>query len=456
MRRIIRILITVVVLSVVAILALQIIQYQQTTTVAQTAEVVIEDETIVQSDDLVVTVSGTGSITPAQQASLSFELSAPVKTILVQEGTVVAAGDVLAELDTVDLEAALVDAQIAFEGQQASYNALTATPRDVDIAAAEAALNAALAQAGAAPLGASDSDLEIARIQAEIARNQLYQQQLQRDLMGGGPDNVTTEVKLAEDQVELADITETGVENQPADVAGLSSANAQIVAAQVRLDRLVNGPTELELAIAGTQLEIARQAIDQAELTLSRAVLVAPFDGIVTRLNLVVGEVPPQEATLQMVDLSSYYVDVAVDETDIVNIHVGQLVDLALDALPGTDIRGQVTRVAQTPNRSGQLVTYTVRVTLDATQEPIRAGMSATAIIVISELRDVLVLPNRFIRIDRTTQQAYVSVANDDGTFMDVPVILGVRNETESQIVSGLVAGQRVVLFPRGTFNPLG
>lgn len=455
MRRVIRIFITVILLASIALLGIQAIQYQQTAEAAQTAQVVIEDETIVQFRELVVTVSGTGSIAPARQVSLSFELNSPVNAILVEEGVVVRAGDVLAQLDTTDLDSALVDAQIAFEGQQASYNSLIAPPREVDIAVAQASLNAALAQAGAASLGASDTDLEIARIQAEIARNQLYQQQLQRDLTGVGPDNVTTQVQLAEDQVELADVTQIGVEKEPADVAALSAANAQIVAAQVRLDRLINGPSALELQIAGTELEIAQMAVEQAEQMLSRASLIAPFDGIVTQLNLVVGELPPQDSALQLVDLSSYYVDVAVDETDIVNIQLGQAVNLILDALPGVNITGRVTRVAQTPNRSGQLVTYTVRVTLDPTDAPIRVGMSATTSVVVNELREVLVLPNRFIRIDRTTQQAYVMVANDDGTFTDTPVILGVRNETESQVVSGLEAGQRVVLLPRGTFNPL-
>lgn len=455
MRRVIRILITVILLASIAIVAIQAIQYQQTVEAVQASQVVIEDETIAQFRELLVTVSGTGSIAPARQVSLSFELSSPVSAILVEDGMVVKAGDVLAQLDTTDLDSALVDAQIAFEGQRASYSALIAPPRDVDIAVAQASLNAALAQAGAASLGASDTDLEIARIQAEIARNQLYQQQLQRDLTGVGPDNVTTQVQLAEDQVELADVTQIGVENEPADVAALSAANAQIVAAQIRLDRLINGPSELELQIAGTELEIAQKAVEQAEQMLSRASLIAPFDGIVTQLNLVVGELPPQDSALQLVDLSSYYVDVAVDETDIVNIQSGQAVNLVLDALPGVNITGRVTRVAQTPNRSGQLVTYTVRVTLDPTDAPIRVGMSATTSVVVNELREVLVLPNRFIRIDRTTQQAYVMVANDDGTFTDTPVILGVRNETESQVVSGLEAGQRVVLLPRGTFNPL-
>jgi multidrug efflux pump subunit AcrA (membrane-fusion protein) len=81
--------------------------------------------------------------------------------------------------------------------------------------------------------------------------------------------------------------------------------------------------------------------------------------------------------------------------------------------------------------------------------------MNATARIIVSELNNVLTLENRFIRIDRTTQQAFVTVAREDGTFEEIPVTLGLRNDTTSQILSGLDDEQRVVLVPRNAFNPV-
>ena len=159
---------------------------------------------------------------------------------------------------------------------------------------------------------------------------------------------------------------------------------------------------------------------------------------------------------MQLIDASSYYVDVAVDETDIVKVVEGQVVELRLDALPDAAISGRVTRVAVTPVRAGQLVTYTVRVTLEPTDAPVRILMTTTATIIVNELNDVVKLPNRFVRIDRSTQQAFVTIEAEDGTLQDVPVELGVRNEAESQIISGLEAGTRVVLVPREAFNPIG
>ena len=221
-------------------------------------------------------------------------------------------------------------------------------------------------------------------------------------------------------------------------------------------DQLKNGPTDLQLKIAQTQLQIATLAVKQAQMTLNRSVLVAPFDGIVAQNNLVLGEAPPQGAAISLIDTSSYFVDVAVDETDIVNVQTGQSVTLRLDALPDAKITAHVTRVSLTPVRAGQLVTYTVRVTLDPTTEPIRVGMTTTATIVVNQLKDVIALPNRFIRIDSVSQQAFVTVQESDTKFKDVPVTLGVRNETTSEIVSGLEIGKKVVLVPRAAFNPIG
>jgi HlyD family secretion protein len=186
-------------------------------------------------------------------------------------------------------------------------------------------------------------------------------------------------------------------------------------------------------------------------------VLTAPFDGVIAVNNLRVGELPPQtQPAMLLTDLSEYYVDLAIDETDIVNVEVGQPVELRLDALPDAEIVGRVTNVAVSPTIAGQLVTYRVRVTLDPTDEPVRIGMSATATIVVNEVDETLVLPNRFIRIDRTTQEAYVTIEREPGLFEEISVVLGARNETESEIISGLQAGQRVVLLPRAAFDVFG
>jgi HlyD family secretion protein len=475
-KRVLRIVIRVVILSIVVLFAILAFQNRPAGDVGRRTTVV-EDAITVEKGDLTVTVSATGALQPARQIALSFEFSAPVREILVETGQTVTAGQVLARLDTGDLEAAVTNAEIALSAQQVAYQSLIAPPREVDIAVAQAALTAAQAQAGAVSLGADSNQQEIARLQTELARNQLWQAQLSRDAaaqssnqlleqaqaMGFNAnqqpidpaDHVTSTISQAEYGVALADVSESGVVNQGPDVSGLSSANAAIVSAQVQLDRLLNGPSDIEVQIAETQVALAEVAVAQAEAALNRTVLTAPFDGVVAETNLTVGELPPQTAAIQVVDASTYFVDVAVDETDVVKVQVGQSVTIMLDALPDEKLTGQVTRVAVAPIRAGQLVTYTVRVMLDPAQVAVRAGMTATSTIVVNALKDVVILPNRFIRIDRATAQAYATVESSSGVYEDVPVVLGVRNETESQIISGLEADQQVVLIPRSSFDPI-
>jgi HlyD family secretion protein len=452
---------------------------QSTQPAVADAESLIEDEIRVTTQEMVVTVSGTGPVSPAQQVDLFFELNAPVSEILVQEGQPVRAGDALARLDLVDLQLAVQQAQLNLDAQQASYDALIAPPRDVDIAAAEAAVQAAQAQSAAAASSGDPNAAAIADLNAQIAGNTVWQAQLARDLpfaaaqqiiddaaeLGLPPpfsppnnpaDNVTDAIINAENGQAISEINAEAVANRPADVAGLSAANAQLVSAQVQLDRLLNGPSDLELQVATVQLEAARNRLAQAQAALSRGEIVAPFDGIIADNNLVLGEAPPtNQSAIQLINASSYHVDVAVDETDIVQLQVGQEVTLRFDALPESRVEGVVSRVALTPTRQGQLVTYVVRVALNPTLEPVRAGMTATTTIVVNQLTDALVVPNRFIRIDRTTGGAFVTIEPQPGVFEEIPVALGVRNENESQIVSGVEAGQRIVLLPRDAFNPI-
>ncbi len=465
MRRILRILVTVVVLIVIVVGGLQWVQSQS---VPPEVADLVQQETEVNADDLLVTVSATGALTPIRHVELFFETSGVVQEVLVVEGQPVHAGDLLAGLDTTDLEAALRDAEIALQAQQVAYDALIAPPRPEDIAAAEAALNAARAQVGAAAQGPTAEELEIAHLQLELARNNLWQQQMNRDATleippeFRGPLANVEEVQLnsglqsADYQIFIAEANLDGLENATPDMGPLSAANAQAVSAEVALERLLGGPSAMELQMAEIDLRMAELAVEQARVSLSQAVLVAPFDGVIATNNLVAGEIPPTpDAAIELIDPSNYYVDLPIDETDIVSMETGQPVDLIFDALPGADLPGTVTRVAVTPTVVGQLVTYTVRVTLDPTDEPVRTGMSATATIVVNELNDVLVLPNRFIRIDRETQQAFVTIPRGDA-FEEVPVTLGLRNETQTQIVDGLDEGQRVVLLRRETFNPIG
>lgn len=464
------------------------------------------DRITVGRGDLSVVVTATGTVLPERQVGLVFEATGIVAEIFVQQGDTVPAGTPLARLDAPDLERAVRQAEIAVQLQQVALDALTAPARPEDIAVAQAAVDAARAQLNAAFAVIPSNQADIAALQAELARNQLWQAQLQRDLAqvstgtaglsvdlsGLIPDELAddidpaliaqanaalnqalsstftvpstagltagggqTALTQAEFGVQIAEAQAAAAASAGPNAGTIAQANAAIAAAQAQLDRLLNGPSALDVRLAQLSVQQAQLALEQARAALARTMLVAPFAGTVARLNLRVGEAPPaQTPAILFVDLSQLHVDLAVDETDVVRIAPGQPVTLRLDALPDAAIRGMVTRIAAVPTVAGQLVTYPVEVTIDPGDQPVRIGMSATATITVRELSDIIVLPNRFIRIDRDTGQAFVVVESAPGDFREVQVTLGERGEIESEIVSGLNDGDVVVLLPRETFDP--
>lgn len=433
----------------------------------------ILDSATVQRSNLTVTVSATGSISPLRQSDLNFDTTALVTEVVVAEGQAVAAGDILARLDTTEFLEAFQTAQINRDLEMIQFRALIDPPRDVDLAVVEAQIAAANAAAAAAAAeGASARDIELARLQVELARNELWQSQLNRDNLfeinpefrgganGAFTEDIQTNANVARSElgVTVNEAEFAAAASEPPDRAGLASAAADRTAAEVEQERLLEGSTSIERQQAQIELERAQLAFERAEAQLDDTVLRAPFDGIVAQTNLVVGELPPTDrAAVLMLDNSVYYVELEVDETDIVDITLGQPVELTIDALPGEVVEGEVTRVNLTPTESAeQVVTYTVRVTLEGDTSNIRSGMSATGIITINRLDDVLIIPNRFVRIDRATQQAFVTLNTGDNTFEEVPVELGLRNDNSIEVIRGLEEGQEIVLLPRDTFNPLG
>ncbi len=428
-------------------------------------EAQIEDVTVAERGTVRVAISASGAINPARRLPMYFLLSGDVAEVLVEEGDVVVAGQVLARLDTQDLEFALRDAELSWALQRIALDALSAEPREEDLAVARAAIYAASSQLSLMSEAPDPRDERIARLQLELARNQLWQTQLQRDqarvMAQAGLDRnaqlpqAEAEVNRREYDVAIAEQQLLQAQNASANEANVASARAAVVSAQAALQRLLEGPSEHERAIADAQVQAAYLAIERVRHQLSQATLAAPFGGTVAQVNLVVGEPPPTTSpAIVLLDSSSYSIDLVVDEIDIAQVAIGQVAEITLDALPGQLITGTVSRIDQVATNLGGVVTFTVQVTLDPTALPIRAGMNATATLVVDEVQDVIRVRNRFIRLDRRTQQAFVTVRRPAGRLDEVEVVLGRRNETYSEVVSGVNEGDEIVLLPRSVFDP--
>jgi len=429
----------------------------------------------VQRGAIASTVSATGSIEPDDQASLIFRGVGMVNDVLVEVGQSVQRGQLLAQLDTTDLTLALANAKVAQEIASAQLSKLEAPPALMDVAAAQAAVEvaqagvasaeAALASAQASyrnlfsgPTDAQQVINEAQLRQAEInlkQAQQAYNKIKDQPDAGMFPQAQQLEQATVNYEVAKAQAAKT-VEpvNQAQQVQGLNQiaqaqsairqAQAQVVNARNNLDKLLEGPKEEDLAIARAQVKQAQLNVLQAENALANARLVAPIDGVVSQVNIKIGEIANNaRPAVVLTDLSQFKMKVLVDEMDVRQVAIGQRVRLSVDALPGAEIAGKVTEISPVASNINNVVAYEVTVVPDDTDQPLRVGMSATAIITTADVDDVILAPNRFITVDRNTGNAYVfKLVNGEPVRQQVE--LGLRNERESQILAGLQAGDQL------------
>jgi HlyD family secretion protein len=220
--------------------------------------------------------------------------------------------------------------------------------------------------------------------------------------------------------------------------SGIRNAQAQVVNAQNNLQNLLEGPKAEDVDIARAQVKQSQLSQLQAERQTENARIVAPFAGVISEVNIKQGEQPTAGRTaIILTDLSAFQMKVLVDEIDVRQIDVGQPVRLSVDALPDTEITGKVTKIAPTASNVNGTIAYEVTIVPDATDAPLRAGMSATAIVTTAEVDDVLLVPNRYITVNRDSGLAYVYKLVD-GEPVQQEIELGLRNERESQVLAGL------------------
>jgi HlyD family secretion protein len=146
-----------------------------------------------------------------------------------------------------------------------------------------------------------------------------------------------------------------------------------------------------------------------------------------------------------LTDLSKYHIDISVDEVDVGRIATGQPVTVTLDALPGEVLTGQVERIADTSLLDAGVVIYKVSIRIAPTGAPLRAGMTANADVLTERRDDVLLVPNRFVRIDRTTGKTYVD-RFVGAAVQPLEIQIGLRDEAKSEVLAGLEEGDVVVL----------
>lgn len=429
------------------------------------------------SGSLTATVSATGNIQAESDVKLSFQQPGTVAEVTVKVGDTVKKDDVLAKLDTTDLELAFSQAQASvLQAQTAIKNAeqqvLVATAgysrtvngaRPADVSAAQAALNAASQNYSKVKAGPTNEDLASVQASLNNAEASLKQAQSAYDRAYGqnpaaiGASPAALQLEQATNSYNASKSAYDKVA-KGADAAQLAAAQQQVQSARAQLDKTVRPAQQfdidqakaqieqakLQIQTAQTQLKLAEIQVKQAQRRLDQAIVKAPMDGMVSLVNTKVGESVSTLPVLGVVDLSQYHIDITVDEIDVAKVKLNQEVNITLDSLPGVDVAGQIDRIAPTATTVNGVVSYNVRVLISKTDAPLKTGMTANASIVLEKRENVLLTPNWAVRRDKTSGKSFLTLKAGDKTE-EIEVKTGLRNDTFSEVLSGAQAGQVVV-----------
>ena len=322
--------------------------------------------------------------------------------------------------------------QLAVEAAQASLDKLR-QPSAADVVAAEASVQQA--ETALAKLR-SPSAADIASAEASVQQAQASVAKLVT------PDTFAlrqAEAAVAEATVKLQEAQENAA-------FAVGSAENALTQAELQHRLKLASATAQDITIAQAAVDTAQVQLDQAQRNLANATLTAPFAGIVSSIDISVGEqVTGNTAAITLVDLAQLRAEVLVNETDIARVRAGQETTLTFEALLDQQVAGNVLVVAPTASINQGVVSYQVLVGLDPEQSvAVRPGMTATAMITTESREGVVVVPNRAIRREGTQQ--VVDVLSASGETETRPVQTGLANDQSTEITSGLQPDDTVVI----------
>jgi HlyD family secretion protein len=462
----------------------------------------------VEYDTLVATIGATGTVHSNQDATLTWQTSGSVEKVNVQVGDVVSVDQELATLAQTSLpqsvilaQADLVSAQKALDDLLNSQLQQAQALQSVENAqqALDDLLNPELQQALALQAiadaeksvdyyetrlrnlktTASQADIEAAEAQVVLLEDTLDKAKEKYKPYESKPEdnltraNLLSQVAAAQQQYDAAvrnlnALKGVGSETDIAVAqANLVTAEAQLQDAQRQYERVKDGPNPADVALAEAQLAdaqrewerlkdgadpddilVAESRVAAAQATLDQIHITTPFAGVVTMVDVKPGDqVSPGTVAFRIDDFTRLLVDLEVSEVDINQIQIGQEVTLTFDAILAKEYLGKVMDVALVGNKIQEIVSFTVTVEILDADKDVKPGMTSAVNIVINQLEDTLLVPNRAVRVVNGERVVYL--LKQGGSLESVTITLGASSGTYSEVVAGdIQAGDQVVLNP--------
>lgn len=213
----------------------------------------------------------------------------------------------------------------------------------------------------------------------------------------------------------------------------------------------------VQLALREAQVKQADAAMQYAQTELNYTKIESPVDGIVISKSVEVGQtVAASFSTPELFsvaeDLTKMEIDTSVVEADISKVKEGQTVEFSVDSYPDVTFVGKITQVRNEPITVSNVVTYSVIVEIDNSDNKLKPGMTANVTIITNQKNDVLIVPNQALRISMNDKQN--AVYKDRGIWLlkkgkpeRVGITLGISDDNNTEIFSdNLQEGDEVIV----------
>ena len=321
-----------------------------------------------------------GEIVAEQQVRIMAETAGRVLEVAVDVGDRVMMGQMLVRTDTAILEAQREQALAGLMAAQSQLDLLLSDPEASDIAAANAALNAAGAGYQRAVNGATAEDLTMALAQVRQAEATVNVSQAAYNQVQGNPS-----IGMLPQSMQLQQATigleaaraqyEKVAKGATSDV--IAGAYAQVSNARAQLERLQRGPKAAQVRAAEAQVKQAETGLYMTQLQLDKATVKAPIDGIVSQMSTSTGSMAGPGAPLLTLVSQEVKLMISVEEAAMSSLRIGQPVSIQVAAWPDRTFAGTVKTIAPALDPA----TRTVQVTIIPTDDEdgsLIPGMSAT------------------------------------------------------------------------------
>src|SRR5215471_2240721 len=395
--------------------------------------------------DLTQTVSANGEIKPKKYVNVSSNMMGRIVHMPVKEGDRVRDGSLLVQLESIQSEADVRAAEATLDAAQSEVEGMSASIRS-----AEAAVVSAKA--------------EITRSEADLVR---AKQNFDR------AEQMSKEGLIAKEQYDR-----TKADYDIA-VAQLNAAKARLAQSEAQTGQVLK-----QRDSANTRIAQQRAGLTRARDLFSKTTIRSTLDGIITYLPVNEGEIAivgvqnqPGTVLMTIADMSVITAEVKVDETDIVNVKLGQEARIKVDALGDRQLMGHVSEVGNSAlTRTGGTATtaqsgtttsqeakdFKVVVTLDNPPPELRSGLSATATIVTATRQVVLTVPIQALTIREFDNDSKMESADKtkkkiekegvftikNGLALFRPAKTGITGTTDIEILEGLAEHDEIVTGP--------